>query len=147
MQPILGIVTRPRTDRFDLTMNSKMDRRTRSRVDLRLSCRIEAGSSVSDNSGETTENISRNGLLLLWTRPTPAPKAGSALRVEVELPSDGVFAPRLIRCESTVVRVIAGTDGQSHVALKVNTMRFVEDPSRLWQGDSASAMSVRERVN
>src|SRR5580692_12627524 len=113
-------------------MNSKMDRRNRSRIDLKLSCRIDGAGRVSDNSGDTTENISRHGLLLRWTRPTPVPKAGSALRVEVELPSDGVFAPRLIRCESTVVRVIPGTQGQSHIALKVNTMRFVEDPARLW---------------
>src|SRR5271167_3236077 len=108
-------------------MISKIDRRTRSRIDLRLSCRIDSGNPVSGNSGETTENISRNGLLLLWTRPTPVPKAGSALRVEVELPSDGVFAPRLIRCESTVVRVIPNAGGRSHVALKVHTMRFVDD--------------------
>src|SRR5580704_6605717 len=102
-----------------------MDRRIKSRVDLQLSCRIDGTNLISDNSGETTENISRNGLLLRWTRTTPAPEAGSSMRVEVELPSDGVFAPRLIRCESTVVRVIAGEDGKSHVALKVNTMRFV----------------------
>jgi len=128
-------------------MNSKIDRRTRSRIDLRLSCRVDSGNLVSENSGDTTENISRNGLLLLWTRPTPVPRAGSALRVEVELPSDGVFAPRLIRCESTVVRVIAGDDGQSHIALKVNTMRFVDDPARLWPGISGAATPVRERVN
>ena len=128
-------------------MNSKMDRRTRSRIDLRLSCRVDNGHLTSENSGETTENISRNGLLLRWTRPTPVPKTGSALRVEVELPSDGVFAPRLIRCESTVVRVIAGDKGQSHIALKVNTMRFVDDPARLWPCTPGAATPVRERVN
>jgi len=128
-------------------MNSKMDRRTRSRVDLRLSCRVDSDNHLSENSGKTTENISRNGLLLLWTRPTPVPKAGAALRVEVELPSDGLFAPRVIRCESTVVRVISGDDGHSRVALKVNTMRFVDDPARMWQGDSGAAIPVRELVN
>jgi c-di-GMP-binding flagellar brake protein YcgR len=107
-----------------------MDRRTKSRVDLRLSCRIHGGTHLSENSGETTENISRNGLLLRWTRPTPAPPAGSALRVEVELPSDGEFAPRLIRCDSVVVRVIDGDDGYSHVGLRVNAMRFVKGPVR-----------------
>lgn len=128
-------------------MNSKMDRRTRSRVDLRLSCRVEGGSLISENSGETTENISRNGLLLLWTRPTPVPKTGSALRVEVELPSDGIFAPRLIRCESTVVRVIPNAGGRSHVALKVHTMRFVDDPARLTPDNFGKATAVRELVN
>ena len=128
-------------------MNSKMDRRTRSRIDLRLSCRVDGGNLLSENSGGTTENISRNGLLLLWTRPTPVPRTGSALRVEVELPSDGVFAPRLIRCESTVVRVIARDYGRSHVALKVNTMRFVDDPARLWPDCSGAATPVRELVN
>jgi hypothetical protein len=124
-----------------------MDRRTKSRIDLRLSCRVENGRSPSDNSGETTENISRNGLLLRWTRPTPAPAAGSALRVEVELPSDGVFAPRLIRCESVVVRVIAGADGYSHVGLRVHAMKFVEGPIQPWHGDLNSATPVSERVN
>ena len=122
-----------------------MDRRNKSRVDLRLSCRIDGNSLTSDNSGETTENISRNGLLLRWTRTTPAPEAGSPMRVEVELPSDGAFAPRLIRCESTVVRVIKGGDGLAQIALKVHTMRFVEDAGRLGQGDGAAPL--RERVN
>ena len=129
-----------------------MDRRTKSRVDLRLSCRIDGSSLISENSGETTENISRNGLLLRWTRTAPAPEAGSAMRVEVELPSDGAFAPRLIRCESTVVRVIKGDDGRPQIALKVHTMRFVEDAGRLSQGDFNAAAPVqkpvtRERVN
>jgi hypothetical protein len=69
------------------------------------------------------------------------------MRVEVELPSDGAFAPRLIRCESTVVRVIKDADGRSQIALKVHTMRFVKDAGRLWQGDGNAATSVRERVN
>jgi c-di-GMP-binding flagellar brake protein YcgR len=131
-----------------------MDRRTKSRVELRLSCRIDGDSLVSENSGETTENISRNGLLLRWTRNAPVPEAGSALRVEVELPSDGSFAPRLIRCESTVVRIIMGAEGRSQIALKVHTMRFVEDADRLRQGDvetqyanSGAPTQVRERVN
>jgi hypothetical protein len=124
-----------------------MDRRTKTRVDLRLSCRIDRNSLVSDKSGETTENISRNGLLLRWTRNAPVPAAGSAMRVEVELPSDGAFAPRMIRCESTVVRVIKGTDGLSQIALKVHTMKFVEDAGRLWQGDEMAATQVPERVN
>ncbi len=120
-------------------MTSKMDRRTKSRVDLRLSCRVVSNGLISENSCETTENISRNGLLLRWTRPSPLPAAGSTLRVEVELPSEGVFAPRLIRCDSTVVRVIEGEGGSSHVALKVNNMRFVEDPARLWAGEPRMA--------
>jgi len=124
-----------------------MDRRTKSRVDLQLSCRIDGSSLTSENSGETTENISRNGLLLRWTRNTPVPETGSTLRVEVELPSDGNFAPRLIRCESTVVRIIKGRDGRSQIALKVHTMRFVEDAGRLWQGDTNAATQVRERLN
>lgn len=124
-----------------------MDRRTTSRVDLRLACRIVNQGSVSENSGGTTENISRNGLLLRWTRPAPVPAAGSALRVELELPSEGVFAPRVIRCDSTVVRVIDGENGQSHVALKVNTMRFVEDAARIWAGPSRSSTPVSDFVN
>jgi hypothetical protein len=124
-----------------------MDRRNQSRVDLKLSCRIDAAGHASENSGDTTENISRHGLLLRWTRPSPAPPAGSALRVEVELPSNGVFAPRLIRCESTVVRVVAGEGGEYRVALKVHTMRFVDDPIRLWLGNARVATSARERVN
>lgn len=124
-----------------------MDRRNKSRVDLRLSCRIDGSSIISENSGDTTENISRNGLLLRWTRPAPAPQAGAEMRVEVELPSDGAFAPRLIRCESTVVRVIRGADGRSQIALKVHTMRFVEDAGRLGQGDVEAATPARKRVN
>jgi len=128
-------------------MASKMDRRTKGRVELQLSCRIDDGKWLSENSGETTENISRNGLLLNWTRPTPVPEAGSALRVEVELPSDAGFGPRLIRCESTVVRVIPGADGRSLIGLRVHSMSFVEAPAWQWRGDLKSAATVSERVN
>jgi hypothetical protein len=124
-----------------------MDRRTKARIDLRLSCRIDGTGLISENSGDTTENISRNGLLLRWTRKEPVPKTGSTLRVEVELPSNGIFAPRLIRCESEVVRIIRGAQGHSQIALKVHTMRFVEDGARLWEGDFNAATPVRERVN
>jgi hypothetical protein len=125
-------------------MNSKMDRRDKSRLDLRLSCRVVTGDSISENSDNTTENISRNGLLLRWTRPTPVPEAGSPIRVEVELPSDGLVSPRMIRCESTVVRVLPADNGQSHVALKVNSMCFVDDPGRTWV---PPATPVQELVN
>jgi len=137
-------------------MDSKMDRRTKSRVDLKLSCRIDAGPRLSENSlydsekaateKETTENISRNGLLLRWTRPAPVPLAGSAMRVEVELPSDGGFAPRLMRCESTVVRIIPGDKGLSHIALKVHTMSFIEDRARMAPA-AKMAPPAKARVN
>jgi c-di-GMP-binding flagellar brake protein YcgR len=124
-----------------------MDRRNKERVDLRLSCRIDGTGSPSEKSGQTTENISRNGLLLRWTRNTPVPELGADLRVEVELPSQGAFGPRLIRCESTVVRIIPGDEGHSRIALRVHTMRFVEDSARLWQGNWDAATPVQERVN
>jgi c-di-GMP-binding flagellar brake protein YcgR len=124
-----------------------MDRRNRSRVDLQLSCRIDGRKFVSEESGDTTENISRNGLLLRWTRSTPVPSIGTVLRVEVELPTSGQFAPRLIQCESTVVRVLAGTDGSVRVGLKVDAMRFVEDPLRLCLGDLNAAGRIQETVN
>src|SRR5271155_3100654 len=124
-----------------------MDRRTKARIGLRLRCRVDVGTKASDNSGETTENISRNGLLLRWTRRAPVPQAGSPLCVEVELPSDGAFTPRLIRCDATVIRVIPGDDGASRVGLKVNTMRFVEAPVKQWRGDLNAATPVQEFVN
>ena len=117
------------------------------RSDLRLSCRVVDGDFASEKSGETTENISRNGLLLRWTRSTPAPEAGAPMRVEVELPSEGVFAPRVLQCESTVVRVITDNDGQSHVALKVGAMRFVEDTSRSLMKSSEIAIPAQGLVN
>lgn len=121
-----------------------MERRDKSRLDLRLSCRVVTGDLLSENSGDTTENISRNGLLLRWTRQTPVPDAGSSIRVEVALPSDGLVAPRMIRCESTVVRVIPAQDGQAHVALRVNSMCFVDDPARTWV---PPASPIQELVN
>lgn len=128
-------------------MEPQTDRRIETRLDLQLSCRVDGTRVISEKSGTTTENISRNGLLLRWTRSTPAPAIGSRLRVEVELPSDGAFAPRLIRCNSTVVRVITDETGIQHVGLRVRSMRFVEDPIRVWLGDLNAATPVRERVN
>lgn len=124
-----------------------MDRRGKSRIDVQLRCRIDGTGVLSENSGNTTENISRNGLLLRWSRNEPTPAIGTALRVEVELPTDGQFAPRLIRCESKVVRVIPGDGGLPQIGLRVESMRFVEDPLRVWLGDFNAATPVSERVN
>ena len=72
-----------------------------------------------------TENVSRTGILVQWLTGTPLPEVGGRLTVDVELPGSPENAPRIMRCRTTVVRVIRGSGQKHRVALRVHNMRFV----------------------
>lgn len=97
-----------------------MDRRNKLRLDLELICRIAPGTILSRPLNGLTHNVSRDGMLIRWNSQEPLPLKGSPLVVEVELPEGFGFGPRLMRCNTTVVRI----EGAA-VGLQINNMRFV----------------------
>ncbi len=55
----------------------------------------------------------------------PLPKVGGKLILDVQLPKNPGMKARVMRCRTTVVRVIPGSGQEREVALRVHTMSFV----------------------
>jgi hypothetical protein len=153
IQPIFGIV--PVTSQsINSDLTNEMNRRTKDRIDLRLLCRIgpeKVLSSASANQSQVvgmTQNLSRCGLLMRWMDSVDLPEAGSALTVDIDLPADEAFGPRLMRCGTTVVRILPSADGGFTVGMKIRNIRFVA-PKRISARKSeqdAKVTKVTKRV-
>jgi hypothetical protein len=100
-------------------------------MDLRLLCRIgptKVLSSAFANQSQVvgmTQNLSRCGMLMLWQKSVELPAIGSPLTVDIDLPADESFGPRLMRCGTTVVRIIPSATGESTVGMRIRNIRFV----------------------
>jgi c-di-GMP-binding flagellar brake protein YcgR len=103
-----------------------MDRRTKTRIDLQLLCRIGADRLVSAPLEGVTENVSRDGMLMRWADPFPLPEVGCRLTVDVQLPVNSGSAPRLMRCVARVVRIVQESSGNPSVGLQIDHVRFIE---------------------
>jgi c-di-GMP-binding flagellar brake protein YcgR len=101
-----------------------MDRRTRSRLDVQLTCYVAAGKVEATPMRAFTENVSRTGMLMRWAEGHPLPRVGSKLSLEVPLPENSEFGPRVMSCRATVVRVLTGPSAGHEIGLKIHSMRF-----------------------
>jgi c-di-GMP-binding flagellar brake protein YcgR len=106
-----------------------MDRRNKSRIDLQLTCYIAAGKVQAAPVSAITENVSRTGMLMRWSAGAPLPELGGKLTVDVQLPENSGFGPRIMRCRAEVIRMTPRGD-QHEVALRVASMRFIKPSSR-----------------
>jgi hypothetical protein len=125
-----------------------MDRRTNLRMELQLVCHVGPEKILSRPVGATTQNVSRNGMLMHWTQEAPLPSVGSRLSVEVDLPANADFGPRVMKCRTTVVRIIpGGGSDKDSVALRINSMRFAEGPAGHRSVNLNHVASASKRVN
>ena len=118
-----------------------MDRRTKSRIDVQLTCCVNAGKAQATPVRALTENVSRSGMLMLWTNGSPLPRVDGKLTLDVLLPENSDFGPRVMRCRTEVIRVVERTKGNHHVALRVLSMRFINPAAG---GGSASRRGRRK---
>ena len=116
------------------------------RHDLTLLCHVGPNRILSRPLDGMVENMSRGGMLLGWEGATPVPLAGSRLIVEVALPSSDDFGPRMMRCHTSVVRVLDAPGRRRSVALKIEQIRFV-DASKNRKTSILSATSTNGKVN
>jgi len=75
----------------------------------------------------STENISRSGLLVVWSSENsalPLPSIGQIVTVEVELPANHGFGQKCIHCQGSVTRISMADPENPRVALQVNYMDF-----------------------
>lgn len=101
-----------------------MERRNKARHSLQLLCRADGGAVRSAAPEGITENMSRDGILMRWLDDVPLPEIGSPLVVELELPAESAFEPRVMHCRTTVVRITKGRDGQKSVGLRIEHLGF-----------------------
>lgn len=71
-----------------------------------------------------TENVSRSGMLMVWGSGAPLPGLNKKLTLDVQLPENSEFGPRVMRCRAEVTRIVAREAGDHYVALRVLSMRF-----------------------
>ena len=103
-----------------------MDRRIKSRIDVQLSCSVNSGRAAAMPIRTLTENVSRSGMLMIWGSAAPLPSLNKRLTLDVQLPENSEFGPRVMRCRAEVTRIVARDEGDHHVALRVLSMRFIK---------------------
>ena len=121
-----------------------MERRTRSRIDVQLTCSVEGGKAEAAPFHALTENVSRTGILMLWAGGAPLPKIDGKLTLDVLLPENSELGPRVMRCRTEVTRIVHRAEGGHEVALRVLSMRFIKPGA----GKSVSRVeqSVKKRI-
>jgi len=103
-----------------------INQRQSPRIDIRLQCQVSCPG-LCPRTSMVTENISRNGLLVVWKSQSPGaglPQPGQLVTVDIELPANHGFGRKCIHCQGVVVRVTVPQDGVPRVALNVNYMKF-----------------------
>lgn len=103
-----------------------MDRRTKARIAVQLTCSVDAGKAEATPLHALTENVSRSGMLMRWGAGSPLPRVEKKLTLDVLLPENSEFGPRVMRCRAQVIRVMETTRGDHEVALRVLSMRFIK---------------------
>lgn len=102
-----------------------INRRESPRIEIQLRCHVTSPA-LWVRTTMTTENISRSGILVAWSREgpmVPVPGVGQIVTVEIELPANHGFGQKCIHCQGTVTRV-TGAPESPNVALRVNYMDF-----------------------
>ncbi|MDP9053008.1 MAG: PilZ domain-containing protein [Acidobacteriota bacterium] len=103
-----------------------MDRRTKSRMDVQLTCYVSGGKVQAAPIRAFTENVSRTGMLMRWMPGVPLPSLDKKLILDLELPENSEFGPRVMRCRTEVVRISPCEGDTYEVALRVEAMRFIK---------------------
>jgi PilZ domain len=97
-------------------------------MDVKLKCHVAPMKTWPRGLSGTTENISRNGVLMLCAEQAAGeqPRIGEVVTVEIELPENPVFGRKCIHCQATVVRVTSDSGEPFRVAFSVSQMKFTE---------------------
>ena len=145
IQPNFGIAGTI-TQSINSDLQDEMDRRTKERMDVQLTCYVGAGKVQAQPIRALTENVSRTGMLMRWMKDVPLPSVDGKLMLDLELPENSDFGPRVMRCDTEVVRVTP-CEGDTHaVALRVVGMRFVKGKRSARTADLASMPVAGNRV-
>jgi c-di-GMP-binding flagellar brake protein YcgR len=124
-----------------------MDRRTKSRIDVQLTCYVGAGKIQAEPVRAFTENVSRTGMLMRWMEGIPLPNIHGKLILDLQLPENSEFGPRVMRCRTQVLRVTSGEGNSHEVALRVLSMHFTKSKREIKPSDLAVMPVAAGRVS
>ena len=124
-----------------------MDRRTKSRIDVQLTCYVGAGKVQAEPIRALTENVSRTGMLMRWMEGAPLPNIDRKLVLDLQLPENSEFGPRVMRCRTQVLRVTPIAGNSHEVALRVLSMRFIKSKPGISPSDLAAMPVAAGRVS
>lgn len=124
-----------------------MDRRTKSRIDVQLTCYVGAGRVKGEPMRTLTQNVSRTGMLMRWMEGVPLPKIDKKLVLDLELPENSEFGPRVMRCRAQVLRIDINRGNTHEVALRVLSMRFMKTRRRIKPSDLLDMPVAASRVS
>jgi c-di-GMP-binding flagellar brake protein YcgR len=124
-----------------------MDRRTKSRIDVQLTCYVGAGKVQAEPMRALTENVSRTGMLMRWMEGIPLPNIDRKLVLDLQLPENSEFGPRVMRCRTQVIRVTPVAGNSHDVALRVLSMRFIKSKREIRPIDLAAMPVAASRVS
>jgi hypothetical protein len=115
-----------------LVPGNDLERRERTRVTLRLQCRVERPGHPARRAWKSVENISRGGMLIRWGRGEEAPPTvGEILFVKLKLPTNPLFGQRWMLFNASVVRVTQAADAKSAmVAVSGSPIKFTPSLKR-----------------
>src|SRR5258705_12918193 len=110
-----------------------MNRRESPRMDVRLKCHVAPMKTWPQGLSGVTENISRNGVLMLCGDGCAGeqPRVGEVVTVEIELPENPVFGRKCIHCQATVVRIANDEEHPFRMAFNISQMKFTEYATRV----------------
>jgi c-di-GMP-binding flagellar brake protein YcgR len=124
-----------------------MDRRTKSRIDVQLTCYVGAGKVQAEPVRAFTENVSRTGMLMRWMEGIPLPNINGKLILDLQLPENSEFGPRVMRCRTQVLRVTSLKGNSHEVALRVLSMHFTKSNRVIKPSDLAVMPVAAGRVS
>ena len=116
-------------------------------MDVRLTCYVGSGKVHAAPMRALTENVSRSGMLMRWMQGVPLPAVDGKLTLDIELPENSEFGPRVMRCDAQVVRIMPHAGDTHAVALNVLGMRFIRARRRPAKSDLAAMPLAVSRVN
>ena len=116
-------------------------------MDVQLTCYVGSGKVQAAPMRALTENVSRSGMLMRWMPGVPLPSVDGKLTLDIELPENSEFGPRVMRCDTQVVRVTPCGSETHAVALRVLGMRFIRARRRLAKSELAAMPVAISHVN
>lgn len=112
-------------------------------MEVQLTCCIDVGRMTATPVHVFTENVSRTGMLVRWMPDTPLPELNSKLIIDIYLPENSEFGPRVMRCRTVVMRVNTANIQKPEVAVKISSIRFARTKSNDKGGPVTQTQTTR----
>jgi hypothetical protein len=104
-----------------------MNRRSNERIEMKLPCMLTFPGEWKAAVPGITANMHRDGVLISCDSTSlqgEMPKPGAKGKVQVELPPNPAFSRKCVVCDTTLVRIKDGAEGETQFALRIGSVVF-----------------------